>query len=393
MKTIKEKKKSQRDDGRFVVTKVFNGKKKYFYSPISKKYAEKQRDEYEESLKSKPKNYKDITLSEWLDEWLINVKQDNISDKAFQSYESNCRVHIKPYLGGQKLSDLEIPLIRSFLTYCKNKVVCRMKKPTEEDLKNAKKISARTLQYIYVTLNAALEQARKDKIILENPCDTVEKPTVKPSPIKIFTDKEKIKLLNMAQKTDIEMHTMIVLALDTGARLSEFLNLKWSKVDLQTGRIVIDQATEQTKDEGAKEASTKNAASIRAIKLTQECLDILDKYKEIQDSQIKEYGTHYIDNDYVFAKKDGLLIPNYEISKRFKKIALAAGLRSDAHFHETRHTLATELIEMGVNQFKVQALLGHATLDMTKRYTHLNVDSQDEIINKLNKKRSRSKKS
>jgi site-specific recombinase XerD len=95
----------------------------------------------------------------------------------------------------------------------------------------------------------------------------------------------------------------------------------------------------------------------------------------------------------VFAKKDGLLIPNYEISKRFKKIALAAGLRSDAHFHETRHTLATELIEMGVNQFKVQALLGHATLDMTKRYTHLNVDSQDEIINKLNKKRSRSKKS
>jgi len=386
------KKKSQRADGRFVVTKVIAGKKKYFYSLISKKDAEKQLNEYKESLEHKPKNYRNITLSEWLDEWLTTIKQDSISDKAFQSYESNCRVHIKPALGDYKLTELETPAIRKFLADCKNKVVCRKKKPTEDDLRIAKKISPRTLQYIYVTLNAALEQARRDKIVLENPCDAIDRPTVKPTTITPYTDKEKTKLLSTAFKSDPVLYILIALALDTGARLSEFLNLKWPKVDLQVGRIIIDQATEQSKDEGPKEAATKNRTSVRAIKLTEECLKILTEYKDIQASQIKEIGTRYIDNGYVFAKPNGKLIPNYEISKRFKKIALAAGLRPDAHFHETRHTLATELIEMGINQFKVQALLGHATLDMTKRYTHLTIDSQDEIINKLNKKRSKRKK-
>ena len=53
------------------------------------------------------------------------------------------------------------------------------------------------------------------------------------------------------------MYITISLALDTRARLSEFLNLKWSKVDFTIGRIIIDQATEQTKDEGAKKRQPK----------------------------------------------------------------------------------------------------------------------------------------
>ncbi|CUH95915.1 hypothetical protein P22_2001 [Propionispora sp. 2/2-37] len=387
----KDRKKSQRADGRFVVTKVINGKKEYFYSTISKKDAEKKRDGHIEALKVRPKNYQDITFGEYLDSWLVNVKEDNVCDKTLQSYESNIRVHIKPYLGSYKISEVSTPIIREFLTHCKNKVVCRKKAPTEEDLKKAKKISARTLQYIFVTLNAALEQARKDKIISENPCETIEKPTVKPVPIKTLSEQEKQKFFKIAKKEDFQLYTMCVIALDTGARLSEFLNLKKSKVDIILGRFIIDQATEQTK-EGPKEGPTKNESSVRALKMTKNSLAVLKEYLVLQEQEIKEFGTHYIDNDYVFAKKDGALIPNYEISKRFKKIARLAGLRDDAHFHETRHTIATELIEMGVNQFKVQALLGHATLDMTKRYTHLNIDSQDEIVNKLNKKRSKSKR-
>lgn len=387
----KKKDEGLRKDKRYPATKRINGKKRFWYSHISKEDAERIMNEELAAEAKRPQNYRDITVAQWLDEWLENLKIENLRPKTMESYESNCRVHIKPHIGEYKLAELDTPTIRNFLAKRSEAVVCRKNKPTTDDLKKAKKIKPRTLQYIYVTLNAALEQARKDKIISENPCEQINKPTADLPPINPYTDDEKEKLLK-AVEDNIMMNVLIAIALDTGGRLSEFLNLKWSRVNLETGRLIIAEATEQVKGKGPKEAPTKNKTSVRSVKVTKPTLALLNKYQSIQTVQIKTFGMRYQDNDLVFAKPNGTLIPNYEISKRFKKIALAAGLRADAHFHETRHTIASELADAGLNQFKLQAFLGHATLDMTKRYVHLNSDIQDEIVETLTRKRAGSQK-
>jgi site-specific recombinase XerD len=61
---------------------------------------------------------------------------------------------------------------------------------------------------------------------------------------------------------------------------------------------------------------------------------------------------------------------------------VAAGIRS-ARPHDARHTAATLLLEQGVDIRVVQELLGHSSLAVTKRYTHvtskLSRDAADQI--------------
>lgn len=51
--------------------------------------------------------------------------------------------------------------------------------------------------------------------------------------------------------------------------------------------------------------------------------------------------------------------------------------------HSFRHSFATHLIESGANLFKVQRLLGHASLDTTKIYINFNSSQMAKAIEKL----------
>lgn len=43
---------------------------------------------------------------------------------------------------------------------------------------------------------------------------------------------------------------------------------------------------------------------------------------------------------------------------------------TDSHFHDLRHTYATQMVQAGMDLYKVQRLLGHKSPLMTQRYAH-----------------------
>ena len=58
-----------------------------------------------------------------------------------------------------------------------------------------------------------------------------------------------------------------------------------------------------------------------------------------------------------------------------KRAYIRACKRADIenlHFHDLRHEATSRLFEMGLNPMEVAAITGHKTLQMLKRYTHLN---------------------
>ncbi|WP_230952046.1 site-specific integrase, partial [Burkholderia cepacia] len=62
------------------------------------------------------------------------------------------------------------------------------------------------------------------------------------------------------------------------------------------------------------------------------------------------------------------------IARRFKKVRIACDME-DLKFHDLRHEAISHLFEKGFNMMEVAAISGHKTLQMLKRYTHLDPKS------------------
>jgi integrase len=76
-------------------------------------------------------------------------------------------------------------------------------------------------------------------------------------------------------------------------------------------------------------------------------------------------------------------IPEKRIRAEFMKITQAIGCPEFTRAHDLRHLFSTRAQEAGVNPLLVQEILGHATLDMTRRYTDIGIDAKRDALERL----------
>src|SRR4249919_2957584 len=70
-------------------------------------------------------------------------------------------------------------------------------------------------------------------------------------------------------------------------------------------------------------------------------------------------------------RKPGRPMTTRQLNRLFHETADAAGIRKAVTLHSLRHSFATHLLERGTDIRVIQALLGHAKLDATARYTRV----------------------
>jgi len=72
------------------------------------------------------------------------------------------------------------------------------------------------------------------------------------------------------------------------------------------------------------------------------------------------------------------------LQRAFRRALRQSGVRKAAHVHSLRHSMATHLLEAGVNLRIIQTTLGHTTPTTTALYTHLTQQVRESVKTPIN---------
>lgn len=143
------------------------------------------------------------------------------------------------------------------------------------------------------------------------------------------------------------------MAMTTGMRRSELFGLRWCDVDFARGFVML--------------ADTKNGES---------------RHCQIPDFVMAELTPiRQVGNTLLFPSDQKPNRP-YEFKKHWLAALKLAGIE-DFRWHDLRHTAASMLVTKGATLYECGEVLGHKSLETTKRYAHLSVSHQSEVVNRM----------
>jgi integrase len=159
-----------------------------------------------------------------------------------------------------------------------------------------------------------------------------------------------IEIRQLIDASSADLKPIILVAILTGLRKGDILNLQWKDIDLDTARITLtEQKTEKT----------------RIIHLNQDMVMLF------QNLPVK--------GEYVFPGRKGKPLTSVKRSftTAIKKSGIDPGEGSKkVVFHTLRHSCVSQLIEKGADSLAVRNYINHASTQMTEHYAHLSEEYQ-----------------
>jgi integrase len=237
--------------------------------------------------------------------------------------------------------------------------------------------SGATINRYLATLSHMLNIAKKEwRLIDRNPVSDISKKKESRGRTRFLSEAERDKLLEACAKSDWPLlHPLVMLAITSGARRGELINLKWDDIDLRVRETTVDARTGE-KLPGLGRAilrDTKNGES-RSLPLVGKALEVLRELK-LKGSAKSEY---------VFPNPSGHPGPFENFDHRWDEALTAAGIEG-FRFHDLRHTCASYLAANGASLLEIADVLGHKTLAMVRRYSHLTQSHKVSVIERMAK--------
>jgi len=293
-----------------------------------------------------------LTVAKFLSEWLEQSARPKLKPATYRSYEGLVRVHIVPSLGRIRLVKLTPQQVQAFL-----------------NRKHAAGASARRVQMMHDVLRAALNRAVKWQLVGRNVVDLVDTPRVPAPVMHPLTPEQATAFLAAARGHEYEH--LYALLLTTGLRLGEALALRWkTDVDEQARALSVRHTLEWLSGQPWTLADPKAASARRGVPLIAPSIAALRGQRARQKAQ-RQWAPVWTDHDLVFTDEIGEPVRARRAHSEFKKLLAAAGLPNSHRPHDLRHSMATYLVAAGVNERVVMEILGHSTLAMTQRYSHV----------------------
>lgn len=169
-----------------------------------------------------------------------------------------------------------------------------------------------------------------------------------------------------------EMIVLYKLAIYTGARKGDLCLLKWSSVDL--AQQIISFTPHKT---------SKSSRKRVLIPMSQVIFDALKELPQASEYVLPKIALRYKTNPGGISRDTGKLLLAAGITPTEAGEGRRLRAVSRLGFHSFRHFHITQLIANGVNPLVVRDLVGHTTVDMTARYTHVALETKQQAVNTL----------
>lgn len=230
-------------------------------------------------------------------------------------------------------------------------------------------LSGKSVLEFHRFIHTVLDSAEKEMLVPYNAASKATPPAVIKKTPEYFQP-EQIQEILTALEDEPEKWRMIThLLIVTGCRRGEIAALKWSRVDLDNGRLEISANLCYSKEMGIYETTTKTG-NVRFVNIPKETIALLRKHRAAQARLQLANGDRWQDTGYLFTQDDGQPINPTSITAWLNKFSKRRGL-PHIHPHSFRHSVASILISAGTDIVTVSKQLGHAQVSTTSDiYSH-----------------------
>jgi integrase len=334
MKNPKKEKNLRFINGRWIVDFTKGGKRIRQFAGFSKGQARNTLarmiiDKLDEKLGLKrPGKSEDVPFEKFADDFLALYSKPN--KKSWQRDEYSLK-SLKEFFKGETLQGIGAQGIERY----------KAKRQTE--------VSPATVNRELACLKTLLNKACEWGHISASPASRVRKLRENNGRERILSSQEAGRLIECASP---EIKPILIMAFNTGMRRNEILSLKWADLDFTRASILIGDSKS-----GRSRKIPMNGLVFEVLKALPRTSDFIFSNPETK-THIKDIKTGF---------------------KSACKKAKISGVR----LHDLRHTAASKMIEAGIDLATVSKILGHASIQMTMRYTHPTPESMKLAVEKL----------
>lgn len=216
----------------------------------------------------------------------------------------------------------------------------------------ARRLAASSTARILSTLRGLFAYAVQARLLDEDPSALLDGPKLPAQLPEFLTCAEMGALLAQPDASTLlgyRDRVMLELLYAAGLRISELIGLELGDFDPQTGILRVF-------GKRAKE---------RLVPIHYAAQKLLCDYLDLKRSAFRPVCRR------VFLNRSGKGLTRQGVWKLVKRYAEAANIRRSISPHTFRHSFATHLLEGGADLRTVQLLLGHASINATEIYTHI----------------------
>ncbi|MFS1520349.1 tyrosine-type recombinase/integrase [Flavobacterium covae] len=220
-----------------------------------------------------------------------------------------------------------------------------------------KALNTHTIQGYYRSIEHYFSYLEREQLIKKNPFNYYELqlPKAKKTPREILSQEE---IKQLYTKANLQQIILLHLCYGCGLRAFEMEQITVKDIDTLQKTVTVQ-----------KGKNNKYRVIPVSEKINQ---DLINYLETIKYTTMKHHPILY--------NKAGTPLKRYTALMMLKKLALKANIKATITLHSLRHSIATHLLENGVQLPQVQAFLGHSQMETTELYTRVSYQKLKTVV-------------